>query len=460
MSKHRLASVAVSLACAALWSTLAYAQRDEGSRNAAKEPRTRSPIHQYATLDSPHGVTVVARAIEDAYSKFAYYARAGRAYSAKEQQKAYRIDDDLRFDIRILDAGSFAKIAGKSLDEVVSPLGGRRLNVGVVSRRFKDEEDHRAHNVTWRDDPYLGSIVEDWSTPVAAALQRASVNRSFDGYVTYEVTAHMDGLDRNYRALLLRDSTAADLKSGLTFVDNVVGPGILEESLRASDVPLYAKWGDYIRTRAANEDQPASRAHVDMMCTVCEVCMDGFCCDNSYGGMCDPTGCGFADPFACGPLIGPPPEPIGSITCQTSDHANSFDQSSSDPTRSDHSNFDSGNHGATSRLTGRCQTFEDCTQTCQVTSTAWSPTESGFTLLYIHNHFPKQEFADGTNQCSGINFTGLYGCLLGFCSASITVEKKDVAGITINAPGSLWSFSHMVSYGGTNCPAPVRNRLR
>ena len=350
----------VLLACAAI-STVTLA-RDQ----------TRASADRLATLATAGRADDVTLAIQQAYAKFAFYARAGRAYEAKQQHRQYRSDDDLRFEIRIVGGGPIAAIARLPLVDLVTPPGGRHLTVAIHNRRYQDEADHRAHDVSWGDDSYAGSIIEDWSTPFEAALERAGAAGGYDSYVRYEVAVHLDGIDREYRALVLRNSAAGGLESGLRFLDNVAGPLLLEESLRSTSAPLYADWEGYVRQQARAEmgARTSGRIKANFL-GVGEICTDGFCCDNTIYGFCEPTGCGFADPFACGPFPGDPApiEPIEPLGCNASTTKVTYPKDQSDT-----AGHISGAHSANSTQIGQCDVGTDCTQKCQVTSPSFGMT--------------------------------------------------------------------------------------
>jgi hypothetical protein len=411
---------------------------------------------------APPAIADAERLLRDAYGRVALYVKAGQGFNARQDGVPYRLENEIRIELRNVHGGPFAEIADTPYGVFVDRPTGYALQIHPVARRFDDGPAHLYYDAQWVLNPFEGSTVEDWlGTPVGEVLRLSGAEADrYDSYVAYEVALSLGDQSRTYRALALHH------RDGYDFADTIVGGNLVGDALRETRPPIRADWERYAKslaTRApyaemtgvvARDREAGTWSGSWRMDENVPRSAVATRCDGSPD-VCDPLSCNYA---ACAGqrqsvvdisesfTFPEPREP----TCQNTTSTGT-ESLRSDINSTDHV---TGDHRASSGFRGSCRyTAALCSVLCRVEKTFTNTGESGFTNI-AHVTRDTAEYRDSTAglgstpaACSSVFVFAVKGCLFGLCTVSI-----NISGLGATSDG-FWTYTHALTH---SCAAPTQ----
>jgi hypothetical protein len=398
------------------------------------------------------------RLLRKAYGRVALYVKAGQGFNARQNGLPYRLEDEIRIELRNVHGGPIAEIADTPYGALVDRPTGYALQIHPVARRFDDGPGHVYYDAQWVLNPFEGSVIEDWlGTPVREVLRLSGVeNGHYDSYIAYELSLSLGDRSRTYRALALHH------RDGYDFADTIVGGNLVGDALRETRPPIRADWERYatgLATRLAagrtvdGVVRDAEAAAWPGAWTQDEHTSPGFVaaqCDGSPG-VCDPLSCNYA---ACAAqpraveMIADPSFTGGDPDGGTTGICPARTTTGIESLRSDINDTDhlSGDHRASSGLRGSCRYASSCSVICRVDTTFTNTGESGWTGI-AHVTRNTAEYRDSSAgvgatpaACSTVFVFAVKGCLFGLCTVTI-----NISGLGATSDG-FWTYTHALSH--------------
>lgn len=376
--------------------------------------------------------------IETAYAKLNFYNRAANAYQAAETKSDYRAERDIRFDIADIHTGPIEEIYGRKIKELMTPPFGSVINITTQARSIKQGPEHVLYRAEWAESSYKGSLLEDWDNTTFIDYFNLIGNSLKDvgKYTSYEVTVHLDGRERTYRAMILFHNQMESVeRTRAEFADLIIGSDVLTHALAERRPAVKANW----LNRAGRDASRSSLISPSFQGGL--ICQDGWCCEDDPFS-CEPTSCYFGD---CGPVPPPPPPPPDNL-CEFYRAETGFSRQGQDDTE----HPTGGVHQMQSSLRGICERTSTCQQRCTVVKDIFTAKDTGIPSI-CHKKSVQDRFLDGVDKCSGGVVAAFKGCLFCACSISIGVEIVGFK-IEFSSSDALWLMEHTLNEYPCNPP--------
>ena len=366
--------------------------------------------------------------VRETYRKLEIYNAAAQIFENERTHKPFRSQASLKFELGDFRFGNIQEVINKPYAELVSLPSGDVVSLARGGHSEDGGPEQATFGAVWESGQYASVFDPGWTIADVFHFEAA---RYYDirTFVSYRVTARLDGRSRAYRALaLFRDAPDAAPE----FWDAVVnGVGSVWEEKRP---PYKAKNGILVETSASST---------------------GYYIDD-------------------GSLLGDGGTDSGSLT-GSGTSATLF---SSTPLSfwisGDESEHASGWHGGTAQFTGECSTLLNSQQRCSVAVSNFASFETG-TLDHVTPFFwhvgskdQKTENRSGalgsTISCAAATGVAFSSCLLNTsCGGTATVSLSVLvasASATVSG-GNLWHdvtaehYSCALASAGNMCTTPT-----
>ncbi|MFL6277788.1 MAG: hypothetical protein ACJ74G_21585 [Blastocatellia bacterium] len=431
------------------------------------------PAEQGASPQPPtpqRSSTAEETLVKMAYGKLSLYHRAANAKRAREARADYNPGDNIQFRLQDIHTGTIEEIYDRPWGEMVTKPTGDIVQVVPSIYTLNNGPESVFYEARWMTSTYTSTALEDWEhTTVGEALQLIGAPLADVGkYTSYEVTVHLAGRERTYRAMVLYHGplqSVADAK--VEILDNIVGPSGLNSAFREKRPPIrpsdtrtaprakaYSPSPDDETFSAGERRSPEIDGKADLSYSLLKAdqslakgaqsgrgihlefglggmfCLDGFCCmEDTFS--CDPTSCSFGDPSLCGPILPPYPPPPPPA-------CNFFQRLGASNYRAtpDAQYHFWGKHEAVSQLQNTCLINPDCSVICRVEINNIYITDSGLTSNACHVVGYSTKHTDGFPGGQASVGFGAKSCLLCFCNVNISF------GIGGTTSDGFWTTEH------------------
>lgn len=365
--------------------------------------------------------------IRETYRKLELYSAAAQVFLKEQSTRQPRSDAKLSFELADFRSGNVQEIVGRRYAELVTLPTGEIVSLTHGSHSENEGAEEAIFAATWEGGQYASVFDPQWTVSDVLNFEPA---RYFDiaGYTSYQVTVHLDGKSRTYRALaLFHDTPEVSSVAGPEFWDAVVnGLNRVWQEKR----PAYTSKSQ-TQKAATSLDQASYE-------------------DSSLAG--DSTTEVTADQEV---VISTTALPLW-LSQDDAEHA-------------------SGHHAGTAEYTGICSLVTNTLQRCKVSVSNFVAFETGklsnFTFFFSHvgSKDLKTENRSGavgtTIPCAAATGVAFSSCLLGTScdsTASVSVSLLIASASSSITGGNLWRDSNaewfscnLGATAGSNCTVPI-----
>ena len=242
-ARKATASSILALLIFAIWTIAGFSQGNS-TRQAIEPARPESgqakPIHlRQSDIDE--------KLVRDVYARLMRYHSAAQDETAAREDKSSQPEDYLTFELRNIRAGAIEEILNRPLTTMVTARNGAVLTITPNHLSSGDGVSHAYYAAKWTT-----STVAVTNTTIGETLRRGNAGPT--RYISYEVTARLQGQKRTYQAMLLyrggdnsrADQTKSAKPASVEIWDNVTSE--MNAVLKDDSPPLQAPWDRYVRS--------------------------------------------------------------------------------------------------------------------------------------------------------------------------------------------------------------------
>lgn len=242
-ARKAIASLILASLVFAIWAIAGFSQGN--STRQATDPARQAGQAKPVQLRQSD---VDEKLVRDVYARLMRYQSAARDETAAREAKSSRPEDYLTFELRNIRSGAIEEISSRSLAEMVTSRNGAVLKITPDHLAGGEGVSHAYYGAKWTN----ATTIETANATVGETVHRGNAGPT--RYISYEVTARLDGQKRTYRAMLLyrgADNSRADqTKSGkptsVEILDNVTSE--MNVVLKDESPAVESPWDKYVRS--------------------------------------------------------------------------------------------------------------------------------------------------------------------------------------------------------------------
>src|ERR1044072_6753615 len=147
--------------------------------------------------------------VRETYRKLEIYNAAAQVFDNERTRRPFRSTASLKFELRVFRAGSVQEILNKPYAELVTMPTGDVVSLTRGGHSQDGGPQEATFAATWEHGQYASVFDPGWTVSDVFHFEAA---RYYDitSFVSYRVTARLEGRARTYRALaLFRESAGA-----------------------------------------------------------------------------------------------------------------------------------------------------------------------------------------------------------------------------------------------------------
>jgi hypothetical protein len=250
----------------AVWPLAGRTQQERGQAVSSAEsaPPQGSPLARRETPMSHRAMSVEEKLVRDVYARLMRYQSAALDELASREGKESEPENYLTFELRDIRSGAAADIWNRPRTEFVTERGGALVSLKPTHLSRGNGPVYAYYEAQWTDSY---GVAEGAKTVGQALRQDGWSLENINRYTSYEVTVHLNGKQRTYRALALYqlqssadggsqgEQRQAARPARAEILDNIT-PGMSavysdESSLARAPWKRYVKTGSYLAVARA-----------------------------------------------------------------------------------------------------------------------------------------------------------------------------------------------------------------
>jgi len=354
--------------------------------------------------------TAQEKMVRETYRKLETYNAAAQVFQNELKRKSLRAQANLKFELSDFRAGNIQEILSRPYSELVTLPSGDVISLTRGGHSEDGGPQEATYAAAWERGQYASVFDPLWTVADVFHFEAA---RYYDirTYLSYKVTARLEGRSRDYRAVVLFHEARESTDLGTPeFWDGIVnGMGSVWEEKRP---PYKEKHGILV-------EQPAASLAIDDTA------------GDSLGGDGD---------FTDGSIIS---DGGGETLFSSTPLGFWFSE--------DFKEHASGRHGGTAQYTGDCSLLQNQQQRCSVGISNFAAFETGklsnFTNFFWHVGSKDQKTENRTGavgsiiSCAAATGVAFSSCLLGSnCggSASVSLSVLIASASASVSGGNMW----------------------